>query len=102
MFSVKENERNTRNRTVSFVRQKKRLYKNQIRASDNAVREIVQNPEIGTLKVGDLSGVRVFKFKMTANQILLAYEVTEDCLYLYAFGSHENFYRELKKYIRNI
>jgi len=31
-------------------------------------------------------------------QVLLAYEVVESHLFLYAFGTHENFYRRLKKY----
>jgi len=87
--------------SLLFARRKKRLHKNQIRELDNAILEIVDNPEKGTLKVGDLGGVRVFKFRMTDNQILLAYEVINESLYLYAFGSHENFYRELKKYIKH-
>ncbi|MDL1964304.1 MAG: type II toxin-antitoxin system RelE/ParE family toxin [Deltaproteobacteria bacterium] len=82
-----------------FVKQKKRLHKNQIKDSDKAVREITQDPEIGTMKTGDLSGVRVYKFKSKQSLILLAYEIIENSLFLYTFGSHQNFYQELKKYI---
>ena len=84
-----------------FARQKKRLRKKQNSDLDDAVRRIAEKPETGTLKLGDLSGVRVFKFKSLNTQFLLAYEVTdmEDTLYLYSVGTHENFYQKLKKYI---
>ncbi len=82
-----------------FAKQKTRLHKNQIKKLDNAVRNIAQNPEIGSQKVGDLSGVRVFKFKSMNSLVLLAYEIIENTLFLYSFGSHQNFYQELKKYI---
>ncbi len=54
---------------------------------------------IGDAKVGDLAGVRVYKFKMNGQLILLAYEVfgSEDVIKLLALGSHENFYRDLKR-----
>jgi len=82
-----------------FAKQKKRLHKNQIKDLDGAVRKIVQDPKTGNLKVGDLSGVRVYKFKSMNSVILLAYEVIESSLFLYTFGSHQNFYRELRKFI---
>ena len=81
-----------------FGRQKKKLKKNQIKLLDYAIHKIMDEPELGEKKVGDLRGVRVFKFKMEKDQILLAYEIIEKTLYLYAFGVHENFYRDLKKY----
>jgi len=82
-----------------FAKQKKRPHKNQIKDLDKAVREITQDPEIGTMKVGDLNRVRVFKFKSIDSLVLLAYEILENALYLYTFGAHQNFYRELKKYL---
>ena len=82
-----------------FAKQKKRLHKSQIQDLDKAVRKITQNPEIGTMKIGDLSGVRVYKVKSMQSLILLAYEIIENSLFLYTFGSHQNFYRKLKKYI---
>ena len=82
-----------------FARQKKRVHKNHIKDLDEAVRKIIQDPEIGSQKAGDLSGVRVHKFKSMNSVILLAYEVIESSIFLYTFGSHQNFYRALRKYI---
>ena len=81
-----------------FARQKKKLTKHQIKQLDEAIRTIIANPEAGTLKVGDLKGIRVYKFRIDTNQILLAYETAESTLYLLTFGVHENFYRSLKQY----
>ncbi len=82
-----------------FARQKKKLRKNQVKKLDDAIKIIMLNPEIGTAKCGDLQGVKVYKYKFGNNIILLAYEAIESVLYLYAFGSHQNFYRHLSKYI---
>ena len=82
-----------------FARQKKKLKKNQIKKLDDAIKTIMVNPAIGTAKSGDLQGVQVYKYKIGNNLILLAYEVNEKILYLYTFGSHQNFYRELSKYL---
>ena len=82
-----------------FAKQKKKLHKNQLKDLDNAVKMIFENPDIGDMKVGDLQGIRIYKFKSMNNQILLAYEVDFNTLYLYACGSHENFYLNLKKYL---
>ena len=81
-----------------FARQKKKLHKQQTLDLDEAVRSILSNPTIGDMKVGDLQGIRVYKFRSRKQQILLAYEVIDFTLYLYTFGSHENFYRDLKRY----
>ena len=83
-----------------FAKQKKKLHKQQIKDLDKAVKTIFDDPTIGVMKVGDLGGVQVHKFKSPTQQILLAYEVIESILYLYSFGSHENFYRNFKKYIQ--
>ncbi len=82
-----------------FAKQKKKLHKNQIRDLDEAIRTIVQEPKTGQLKSGDLDGIRVFKYRSLQEHVLLAYEVVENHLYLYTFGTHENFYRRLKKYL---
>ena len=84
----------------NFAKQKKKLKKNQIKKLDDTIRAIMGNPTIGDLKLGDLQGIRVYKYKVGNNQILLAYEIVESTLYLYSFGSHQNFYRELGKYLR--
>ena len=85
-----------------FAKQKKKLHKQQINDLDKAVKLIFQNPNIGDAKIGDLQGVQVYKFNSQNQQILLAYEVVESTLYLYTFGSHENFYRDLKRYLTGV
>ena len=82
-----------------FAKQKKKLHKNRIKDLDKAIQTIVKEPETGHLKTGDLGGIRVYKFPSIQERVLLAYEVMENHLYLYAFGTHENFYRRLKKYL---
>ncbi len=83
-----------------FGKQKKKLHKQQIKDLDKAVKSTFNDPTIGDMKVGDLHGVQVHKYKSKNQQILLACEVINSTLYLYTFGSHENFYRDLKKYLR--
>ena len=82
-----------------FSRRVKKLHPAEKKALDNAVKEIIKDPAIGELKVGDLAGVQVYKYKHNARQNLLAYRFMEDelVLTLLALGSHENFYRDLKK-----
>ncbi|MBU1344454.1 MAG: type II toxin-antitoxin system RelE/ParE family toxin [Proteobacteria bacterium] len=84
-----------------FAKQKKKLRKQQIRNLDEAVKYIFNTPESGDMKVGDLQSIQVYKFKSSNQQILLAYEVIDSTLFLYTFGSHENFYRNLKKYLQH-
>jgi len=85
--------------TPTFKRAVKRLHKQQKRELDEAVRAVSADPAIGEGKVGDLAGVRVHKFKMNRQLSLLAYEFLEadDAIKLLALGSHENFYRNLKR-----
>jgi len=85
----------------TFAKQKKKLKKNQIKKLDEAIKTIMTSPDIGDLKKGDLQGIRVYKYKVGNNLILLAYEVEGSTLYLYSFGSHQNFYRELSKYLHH-
>jgi len=83
-----------------FEKQKKKLHKQDIKDLDTAVRAIRDNPAIGDMKVGDLQGIQVYKYKSKNPQTLLAYKVLDSTLFLYTFGSHENFYRDLKKYLQ--
>ena len=85
--------------TPTFGKQIKKLHKNQKSDLDQAVEYIVNNPGIGDLKKGDLAGVQVYKFKMVNQLALLAYQFDDnaDQLVLLVLGSHENFYRDLKK-----
>ncbi len=83
----------------TFKRAAKRLHKQQKQELDKAVRAIAVNPTIGENKVGDLAGVRVYKFKMNRRLTLLAYQFfkLENVVKLLALGSHENFYRDMKR-----
>lgn len=40
---------------------------------DQEIRRIAENPSIGEEKKGDLTGVFVYKFKLSTTQYLLAY-----------------------------
>jgi len=64
--------------------------------------EIAINPFLGEEKAGDLKGIRVYKFKLFDQEILLAYEVDKHrkAVVFVAVGGHENFYRDLKRYSR--
>ena len=84
--------------TPLFSKIKKKLKKNQIKDLDNAVREIIKNPELGEQKKGDLSDVWVYKFRMVDRENLLAYQWDEKTRTLIYLGVHENFYRDIKKY----
>ncbi|MCL1489150.1 MAG: type II toxin-antitoxin system RelE/ParE family toxin [Pseudanabaena sp. Salubria-1] len=84
--------------TPLFSKIKKKLKKNQIKDLDNAVREIIKNPEIGEQKKGDLTDVWVYKFRMVDRENLLAYQWDEKTRTLISLGVHENFYRDIKKY----
>ena len=64
---------------------------------DAAVEVIVSNPLVGDVKLGDLSGVYVYKFKSQTQLLLLAYEFDPQTRHLLLLGTHENFYRDLKR-----
>ena len=83
--------------TRSFQKSVKKLHNHQKIDLDNAIRTIVEQPNVGQLKSGDLSDVRVYKFHMLNQLILLAYLLDDKAITLLAIGSHENFYRALKK-----
>lgn len=86
-----------------FARTVKKLHKSEKSLLDNAIKTLIAKPELGDLKTGDLNGVRVYKFKVNSQQMLLAYRYHKEALILMllAYGSHENFYRDLKKSIND-
>ncbi len=85
--------------TPRFEKQSKKLHPNQKIDLNEALKKIIKDPLVGILKKGDLSGVRVFKFKMANQLTLLAYQFDEGHtqIVLIALGSHENFCKNLKK-----
>ena len=82
----------------SFKKVVKKLHKNQKADLDAAVRTIIDNPNLGIQKVGDLSSVRIYKFKMLKQLTLLAYQIDDGrlILTLLMVGTHENFSRDVK------
>jgi len=85
--------------TPRFERNIKRLHHNEKQSLNQAVQAIASNPLAGEAKKGDLVGVRVYKYKHNQQQLLLAYmaDSANNQIILIAHGTHENFYRDLKK-----
>lgn len=83
-----------------FKKYVKRLPRHFQQAVLDAVEDIISDPTIGESKKGDLEGFRVYKFSMGRLLTLMAYKLEEDSLILYQAGPHENFYRDLKKYLK--
>lgn len=85
--------------TLRFKKQTKKLHKQQKLEFDSAIKTIAKDPLVGDIKKGDLNGVYVYKFKMAKQLTLLTYEFRESelQLVLLTVGSHENFYRDMKR-----
>jgi hypothetical protein len=60
---------------------------------------IVKKPEIGTEKIGDLSNLFVYKFKVGKSEWLLGYtfNASKKIVTWHSIGQHGNFYRDTKK-----
>ena len=76
-------------------------------AADHTVNKILgktdflaENPEIGEEKKQDLAGIRVYKYKLNEKLYLLSYSYDPKTLRLIMLGFHENFYRDLKDYLK--
>ena len=85
--------------SLEFRKAYKKLHGNVKQAVNEEIRKIAADPMIGTEKKQDLRGVYVHKFKIKAQQYLLAYTFDPETLTLLMLGVHENFYRDLKKRI---
>ena len=84
----------------SFARKVKKFHKKQKEELDNQIRRIMNNPAIGQVKKGELKGIYVHKFKIKDIQYLLAYRIKQNILELIMIGPHENYYRDLKSYLK--
>jgi len=86
----------------SFEKKIKKFNKAEKQVLDLEIKQLVQNPAIGTEKKGDLRGIFVHTFKLQNQVHLIAYRfITNECLELIMIGPHENYYRDLKSYIKN-
>ena len=65
-----------------------------------ATKNIVQAPSIGSEKKGDLGGIFVHKFKIRKSLYLMSYRFFDENLELIMIGPHENYYRDLKLYLK--
>ena len=87
--------------TRSFKNTVKKLKPSQKKVLDNAIEELMKDPSIGEQKKGNLAFLRVHKFKINKQLMLLGYSFSRGSLTLelLALGSHENSYRDLRKRI---
>ncbi len=85
----------------SFERKVKRFSEQEKRILDRQIKEIQENPTIGDEKKGDLRGVFIHKFKIQTIQYLLSYRLVDKDLELIMIGPHENYYRDLKTYLKS-
>ncbi len=85
-----------------------RIFKNKIKKFskqekgilDEEIKRITENPLVGEEKKGDLRGIYIHKFKIKTIQYLLSYRMISDGLELIMIGPHENYYRDLKSYLK--
>lgn len=85
--------------TPTFKKTVKKLTSNQKKELDKTVKALMEKPTLGERKKGNLSFLRVYKFKMDKQLTLLGYSFEDGALTLelIALGSHENFYRNIKR-----
>ena len=81
------------NKIKKFLKQEKGIL-------DKEIKRILENPFVGEEKKGDLRGVYIHKFKIKSIQYLLFYRMINDGLELIMIGPHENYYRDLKSYLK--
>ena len=97
---------------LSFSKYIKKARKPLQLAIEDSVEVICDKPEIGDKKVGDLEGIRVYKFRFNRQEYLIAYQLLHAnvdvnklninilSIDFYQVGLHEDFYSSLKRYLR--
>ena len=97
-------QRNYKHPFMQFVKKARKPLK---LAIEDAVDLVCDTPDVGEAKVGDLAGIRVYKFRFNRQQYLIAYrppaqEAMVEVLVIdfYQVGTHENFYEVLKRYLK--
>lgn len=85
--------------TSAFKKAVKKLKARQKQELDSVIKALMDDPTLGEKEKGDLSFLRVYKFKMDKQLTLLGYSFDDGALILelMALGSHENFYRDIKR-----
>jgi len=85
----------------SFEKKVKKMSRSEKDALDQEVKRIAEDSSLGEEKKGDLKDVFVHKFKLKTIQYLLAYRKIDGDLELVMIGRHENYYRDLKQYLKD-
>ncbi len=69
-----------------------------------AVKSIRENPDIGEAKTGDLKGLHSVDIYYNRTNYELAYRISQlengDMVIIIMAGTRENFYKELKRYLK--
>ena len=83
----------------SFKKAIKKLPKQHKIRLDEEIKQLAANPMLGERKKGDLDFLKIHKFKLSNQEVLLGYMYEEEelILTLLKLGTHENFYRDLKR-----
>ena len=84
----------------SFEKKVNKMSKAEKDSLDQEIRKIAETPSIGEEKKGDLREIFMHKFKIKTAQYLLAYRKIGRDLELVMIGQHENYYRDLKQYLK--
>lgn len=84
-----------------FTKKVKQFSKKQKNELDKQIKILLVNPLFGEEKKGDLKGIFVYKFKISNAQYLLSYRLKENNIELITIGPHENYYRDLKTYLKS-
>ena len=90
-----------------FAQYVKKAHKPLQLAIEDEVEVVCKTPDVGEAKVGDLTGIRVHKFRFSRQEYLIAYRAPKKgapleflIIDFYQVGVHENFYAALKQYLR--
>lgn len=84
----------------SFAKTVKKFERNQKLELDTEIRKVIQDPSIGSEKKGDLGGVFVHKIKIQNTLYLMLYRMFGEDIEFIMIGPHENYYRDLKSYLK--
>ena len=85
--------------SARFEKAMKKLPESDVKIIEDEIDQIIDNPLIGEQKKGDLTHLRVHKFRLNELTVLLGYSWVANKveLYLLHIGSHENFYHAQKQ-----
>lgn len=70
----------------------------------DAITRLSNGEDIGTAKVGDLAGISsydIFYNKVNYELAYIRYEVENKIVVVIAAGTRENFYKDLKRYLKS-